>query len=64
MANLYLKFDVSYSKIKNLPSQFKKQFTTEEKYVAITILEIIVRYLNKNNVQEAYLTLLKAFNVT
>ena len=64
MTNLYLKFDVSYPKIKNLPSQFKKQFTTEEKYVAITILEIIIRYLNKNNIQEAYLTLLKAFNVT
>ena len=64
MTNLYLKFDVSYPKIKNLPSQFKKQFTTEEKYVAITILEIIIRYLNKNDIQEAYLTLLKAFNVT
>ena len=64
MTNLYLKFDVSYSKIKTLPSQFKKQFTTEEKYVAITILEIIIRHLNKNNIQEAYLTLLKAFNVT
>ena len=64
MTNLYLKFDVSYSKIKTLPSQFKKQFTTEEKYVAITILEIIIRNLNKNNIQEAYLTLLKAFNVT
>ena len=64
MVNLNLKFDVSYAKVKTLPSQFKKQFTTEEKYIAITILEIIIRQLNQNNIQEAYLTLLKAFNVT
>ena len=64
IANLYVKFDVSYKKVKTLPFQYKKQFTTEEKYVAITILEIIIRFLKENNIKEAYITLLKAFNVT
>ena len=64
IANIFVKFDVSYQKIQNLPYSLKKQFTTEEKYVAITILEIIIRLLEKNNIREAYMTLLKAFNVT
>ena len=64
MSNLFLKFDASEPKIKNLPFQVKKQFITEEKYVALTILEIIIRLLNQNNIKEAYLTLIKAFNVT
>ena len=64
MTNLYVKFNVSYPKLKDLPPQYKKNFITEEKNVALTILEIIVRLLNQNNIKEAYLTLLKAFNVT
>ena len=64
MTNLYIKFDVEYSKTKILPYQLKKQFTTEEKYVAITILEIIIRLLEQDNIREAYITLIKAFNVT
>ena len=64
VSNLFVKFDISYPKIKSLPLNLKKQFTTEEKYVAITILEIIIKLLNKNDIKEAYLTLIKAFNVT
>jgi len=64
MTNLYVKFNVSYPKLKDLPPQYKKNFITEEKYVALTILEIIIRLLNQNNIKEAYITLLKAFNVT
>ena len=43
IANLYIKFDPSNDKVKSLPLQYKRQFTTEEKYVAITILEIIIK---------------------
>ena len=64
MANLYSKFDISNDKIKSLPNQLRKQFLTEEKYVALTILEIIVRLLNQNDIKQAYITLIKAFNVT
>ena len=64
ISHLYVKFDVSYEKIKTLPFQYKKQFTTEEKYIAITLLEIIIRFIQKDNIEEAYLTLIKGFNVT
>ena len=64
MANLYTKFDPSYPKTKNLPLNLKKQFVTEERFLALTILEIIIRKLTNNDIMEAYLTLLKAFNVT
>ena len=64
MANLYTKFDPSYPKNKELPIYLKKQFINEERFLALTILEIIIRQLNKNQIKEAYLTLLKAFNVT
>ena len=64
MANLYTKFDPNYPKNKELPVDLKKQFITEERYLALTIIEIIIRQLNQNQIKEAYLTLLKAFNVT
>ena len=64
ISNLYIKFDVSNEKIKNLPFQLKKQFTSDEKYTAITLLEIIIRFIEKDNIEEAYLTLIKGFNVT
>ena len=64
IANLYIKFDPSNDKVKSLPLQYKRQFTTEEKYVAITILEIIIKFLKNNDVKEAYITLIKVFNVT
>ena len=64
IANLYTKFDPNYLKNKNLPQNLKKQFITEERFVALTILEIIIRQLNKNQIKEAYLTLIKAFNIT
>lgn len=64
IANLYTKFDPNYSKNKDLPQNLKKQFITEERFVALTILEIIIRQLNKNQIKEAYLTLIKAFNIT
>ena len=64
IANLYIKFDLSYPKIKSLPLQYKKQFTTNEKYIAIAILEIIIKLLNNNDIREAYITLIKVFNVT
>ena len=62
IANLYTKFDPNYQKNKELPTYLKKQFITDERFIALTILEIIIRQLNKNQIKEAYLTLLKAFN--
>ena len=64
MANLYSKFDPKYPKNKELPKDLMKQFITEEKYLALTIIEIIIRQLDNNQIKEAYLTLIKAFNVT
>ena len=64
ISHLYVKFDVSNEKLKALPFQLKKQFTSEEKYTAITLLEIIIRFIEKDNIEEAYLTLIKGFNVT
>ena len=63
ISHLYVKFDVSNEKLKALPFQLKKQFTSEEKYTAITLLEIIIRFIEKDNIKEAYLTLIKGFNV-
>jgi hypothetical protein len=64
ISNLYVKFDVSYEKTKTIPVELKKYFTTEEKYIAITLLEIIIRFIEKDNIEEAYITLIKGFNVT
>ena len=64
IANLYTKFDPKYPKTKELPYNIKSQFVTEERYLVIAVLEIIIRYLMKNKIIEAYLLLLKAFNVT
>ena len=64
ISNLYVKFDVSYGKTKTIPVELKKYFTTEEKYIAITLLEIIIRFIEKDNIEEAYITLIKGFNVT
>ena len=64
MANLYTKFDPTYPKTKDLPLNLKKQFVTEERYLVLTIIEIIIRKLANNEIMGAYLTLLKAFNVT
>ena len=64
ISNLYVKFDVSYEKTKTIPIELKKYFTTEEKYIAITLLEIIIRFIEKDNIEEAYITLIKGFNVT
>ena len=64
MTNLYLKFDQSNTKLKNLQTQVKKQFLSSEKSIALTILEIIINFLSEDNIKEAYTTLIKAFNVT
>ena len=64
ISNLYTKFDISNEKIKSLPPQYRKQFISEEKLIAITLLEIIIRFIQKDNIKEAYLTLIKGFNVT
>ena len=64
MANLYTKFDPNYVKNKELPLYIKKQFITEERFLVLAILEIIIRQLKQNQIEKAYLTLLKAFNVT
>ena len=64
IANLYTKFDPNYTKNKDLPQYLKRQFITEERFVALTILEIVIRQLNQNQIKEAYLTLIKAFNIT
>ena len=64
MSHIYIKFDPIYPKTKELPSDIKKQFITEERFVALTILEIIIRKLKQDNIEEAYLTLIKAFNIT
>ena len=64
MANLYTKFDPNYEKNKEIPLNIKRQFITEERFLVLTILEIIIRQLNQNQIEKAYLTLLKAFNVT
>ena len=64
MSHIYIKFDPIYPKTKVLPSDIKKQFITEERFVALTILEIIIRQLKQDKIEEAYLTLIKAFNVT
>ena len=45
MSHIYIKFDPIYPKTKELPSDIKKQFITEERFVALTILEIIIRML-------------------
>jgi hypothetical protein len=45
-------------------SYLNGQFTYEEKLKAMTIMEIIIEFLNNNNIMEGYLTLLKAYNVT
>ena len=63
LTNLYVKFDPSYKKTKILPPHIKNAFVTNERFLAMTILEIIIRYLEKNEIKEAYLTLLKAFNI-
>ena len=64
MTKLYTKFDPSNPKIKNLPDKIKIQFLTQEKIIAITILEIIIRLLKINKVEQAYITLIKAYNAT
>ena len=64
IANLYTKFDPSYEKNKDLPFNIKQQFISQERFLALAILEIIIRQLNSNQIEKAYLTLLKAFNVT
>jgi hypothetical protein len=64
IANLFTKFDPNYKRTKELPFNIKNQFVTEERYLVIAILEIIIRYLMNNKIIEAYLTLLKAFNIT
>ena len=64
IANIYLKFDPNYPKIKELPQNIKKQFITEERYLVITVIEIIIRLLQQDQIEQAYLTLIKAFNVT
>ena len=64
MANLFNKFDPNYPKNKELPLYIKRQFITEEKYLVLAILEIIIRQLDQNQIEKAYLTLLKAFNIT
>lgn len=64
MSHIYIKFDPNYPKTKELPSDIKRQFITEERFVALTILEIIIRQLKQDRIEEAYLTLIKAFNVT
>ena len=64
MSHIYIKFDPIYAKTKDLPSDIKRQFITEERFVALTILEIIIRLLKQDKIEEAYLTLIKAFNVT
>ena len=38
-------------KIKSLPLQYRKQFITEEKLIAITLLEIIIRFIEKDNIK-------------
>lgn len=62
IANIYTKFDYGYSKNKELLENITNQFITEEKNVAMTILLIIIQFLENNNISEAYLTLLKSFN--
>ena len=64
MTKLYTKFDPSNPKIKNLPDKIKRQFLTHEKIIAITILEIIIRLLKINKVEQNYITLVKAYNAT
>ena len=64
MVNLFTKFEPNYPKNKDLPGNLKKQFITEERMFALVILEIIIRNLKKNQIQEAYLILIKAFNIT
>ena len=64
MANIYMKFDPNYEKNKELPVDIKDQFITEERFLVLAILEIIIRQIKKNQISNAYLTLLKAFNIT
>ena len=62
MTKLYTKFDPSNPKIKNLSDKIKIQFLTHEKIIAIKILQIIIRLLKINKVEQAYITLIKAYN--
>ena len=64
ISNIYVKFNPRYPNTKILNIGLQKQFITVEKEITLTILEIIVRLLQKNNIKEAYLTLLKAFNAS
>ena len=50
MANLYIKFNPSYPKTNDLPLNLKKQFVTEERFLALTIIEIIIRKLTNNEI--------------
>ena len=64
ISNIFAKFNPGYVNTKRLNINLQKQFINKEKQVTLTILEIIVRLLNKNDIKEAYLTLLKAFNAS
>ena len=62
--NLYKKLDKEYSNNNEFPERLKEQYFTEEKFVAIVILEIIIQNMYNNRIEDAYLTLIKVFNNT
>ena len=64
MVNLYKKFDITYYRNNEFPEDLKEQYFTDEKYVALPFLQLIIEHIEKNNIKEAYLILLKAFNNT
>lgn len=64
ISQIHLKFnrEQEYIHTKELPPYLKKQFITDEVKVIKILLEIIVQFLVNNKIEEAYLTLLKAYN--
>ena len=65
IANLILKFDNTYENTKKLSKDLTKEFINEKNLtVSLTILEIIIRNLSKNDIETAYKVLIKGFNAS
>lgn len=64
ISHIYSKFNQNYRNTKQLPLTLQMQFIGKEKDVTLIILEIIIRQLMNDKIELAYITLLKAFNVS
>ena len=62
ISNLYVKFNPNYINTKKLGQDLIKQFINEKFEVSIIVLEIIIQHLSKGDNENAYKTLIKAYN--